>query len=84
MSKHASPRFDWRIATASVAAGIMGFAASPAAAQGNPLRDAYFGQTHVHTSWSFDAYVFGNTKTGPEEAYNQSDRREECFLICPS
>ena len=27
-----------------------------------------FGQTHVHTSWSFDAYVFGNTMTGPEEA----------------
>jgi Protein of unknown function (DUF3604) len=69
MSKHASPRSDWRIATASVAAGIMGFAASPVAAQGNPQRDAFFGQTHVHTSWSFDAYVFGNTKTGPEEAY---------------
>ena len=35
----------------------------------NPERNAYFGETHVHTSWSFDAYVFGNTKTGPEEAY---------------
>ena len=42
---------------------------SPAFAQGNPERNAYFGQTHVHTSWSFDAYVFGNTITGPEEAY---------------
>ena len=41
----------------------------PASAQKNPLRDAYFGETHVHTSWSFDAYVFGNIKTGPEEAY---------------
>ena len=41
----------------------------PAAAQKNPLREAYFGETHVHTSWSFDAYVFGNTKTGPEDAY---------------
>ena len=41
----------------------------PASAQKNPLREAYFGETHVHTSWSFDAYVFGNTKTGPEEAY---------------
>ena len=38
-------------------------------AQGNPERNVYFGQTHVHTSWSFDAYVFGNTVTGPEEAY---------------
>ena len=24
-------------------------------------RNAYFGETHVHTSWSFDAYIFGNT-----------------------
>ena len=35
----------------------------------NPLRDVFFGQTHIHTSWSFDAYVFGNTLTGPEESY---------------
>ena len=37
--------------------------------QRNPERDAYFGETHIHTSWSFDAYVFGNTVTGPEDAY---------------
>ena len=49
-------------------AGICG---SPllAHAQKNPLRDVFFGETHLHTSWSFDAYVFGNTLTGPEEAY---------------
>ena len=35
----------------------------------NPDRNAYFGETHIHTSWSFDAYVFGNTKAGPEESY---------------
>ena len=35
----------------------------------NPERNAYFGETHVHTSWSFDAYVFGNIKAGPEDAY---------------
>ena len=40
-----------------------------AQAQKNPLRDVFFGETHVHTSWSFDAYVFGNTLTGPEDAY---------------
>ena len=40
-----------------------------APAQQNPLRDVFFGETHLHTSWSFDAYVFGNTLAGPEEAY---------------
>ena len=40
-----------------------------ASAQRNPLRDVFFGETHIHTSWSFDAYVFGNTLTGPEDAY---------------
>ena len=49
--------------------GIGTLAASPAFAQRSAERNAYFGQTHVHTSWSFDAYVFGNTITGPEEAY---------------
>ena len=46
-------------------------AQSPAAAPAkpNPLRDVFFGETHIHTSWSFDAYVFGNTLTGPEDAY---------------
>jgi hypothetical protein len=49
--------------------GVGIFAASPSFAQATPERNAYFGQTHVHTSWSFDAYVFGTTETGPEEAY---------------
>jgi hypothetical protein len=42
----------------------------PAVAQEkNPERNAYFGQTHIHTSWSPDAYIFGNTVTGPAESY---------------
>ncbi len=40
-----------------------------ASAQGNPEREAWFGETHVHTSWSFDAFIFGNTKTTPADAY---------------
>src|SRR5438034_10192985 len=35
----------------------------------NPDRDAYFGETHVHTSWSLDAFAIGNILTTPGEAY---------------
>ena len=45
--------------------------ASLAAAQEvtpNPLRDAYFGNLHVHTAWSFDANINGAI-AGPDEAY---------------
>jgi DNA primase len=34
----------------------------------NPDRDAYFGETHVHTSWSLDAWLGGN-RTDPGDAY---------------
>lgn len=43
---------------------------TPAFAQEkNPERNAYFGETHIHTSWSVDAWIFGNRITGPDEAY---------------
>ncbi len=38
------------------------------AASSNPLREAYFGNLHVHTSWSFDGYINGSI-TGPDDAY---------------
>lgn len=34
----------------------------------NPLREAYFGNLHVHTAWSFDAYINGAI-AGPDDAY---------------
>ncbi len=35
----------------------------------NPDKDAYFGEEHIHTSWSVDAWIFGNRITGPDDAY---------------
>ena len=34
----------------------------------NPDKNVYFGDLHVHTSWSFDGYLGGN-RLGPTEAY---------------
>jgi Protein of unknown function (DUF3604) len=34
----------------------------------NPDRNAYFGEEHIHTSWSVDAWVMGNRITGPDDA----------------
>ena len=34
----------------------------------NPDRNAYFGEEHIHTSWSLDAWVMGNRVTSPDDA----------------
>ena len=48
----------------ALALGSMAWAAP------NPEREAFYGETHLHTSWSFDAFIFGDTKSSPEDAYN--------------
>jgi hypothetical protein len=51
---------------ASKAATVTTSAAAP---ERNPERNAYFGETHVHTSWSLDAFAIGNTVTTPADSY---------------
>ena len=41
-----------------LAAGGVGIAAQPECASADPLRNPYFGDLHVHTAYSADAYVF--------------------------
>lgn len=46
----------------------MGVAAPIAAQVSEPQKRAYYGDLHLHTGYSFDAYLTG-TRVGPEEAY---------------
>ena len=53
------------VATAAQAQGPDVVAGIPA----NPEREAYFGDLHLHTSYSFDAYILFGAKVDPENAY---------------
>ena len=50
------------IFTLNLAVAVAAFAAP------NPERNAYFGEEHIHTSWSVDAWLMGNRLTGPDDA----------------
>ena len=50
-------------------AGVTGQTSNPEQPpKPNPDRNAYFGDEHIHTSWSVDAWLMGNRLTGPDEA----------------
>ena len=53
----------------AVASQPMTIAEKEAAAPRDPLKNAYFGELHLHTSYSLDAYIFGNTMNDPFVAY---------------
>jgi hypothetical protein len=57
------------LAVSAVSAVLAVLLPVAARAEPNPLRDVFFGETHLHTSWSLDAYAFGNRVVGPDEAY---------------
>jgi len=44
-------------------------AANAAQTTGNPLRNAYFGDLHLHTGLSLDAYLGVGARVTPDEAY---------------
>lgn len=51
----------------SVAILALALACSVAQAKGYPLRNAYFGETHMHTAFSLDAYI-GGARLMPADA----------------
>ena len=56
-----------RALTGTFALLAMSFAI-PSAYGETPERNAYFGDTHIHTMYSFDAFM-GNVRTTPDDAY---------------
>lgn len=54
--------------SSATALAVMVLACPPAQADPNALRDAYFGETHLHTMFSLDAYI-GDNRQSPDMAY---------------
>jgi hypothetical protein len=57
------------VSVISAALTLSSLVASAFAQEKNPDRNAYFGETHVHTSWSLDAWLGGDRITDPGDAY---------------
>ena len=63
-----SPRLRLAI-SAALLAGFSTYAcASAGAVAENPLKNVYYGETHIHTAYSLDAFIGGNRQT-PSDAY---------------
>ena len=63
-SKKAKP------ATSEEKASVSQVSSNPATSvKRYPMKEAWFGELHLHTSYSLDAYIFGNTMNDPFTAY---------------
>ena len=58
----------WLSKTALIAAVMVVMPVFADETTGKGMKNAYFGETHVHTSYSLDAYIGGNRIT-PSDAY---------------
>ena len=56
-------------ASTVLAAQAQSAGSATTAAAAAPDRHAYFGDLHLHTSYSFDAYILFGAKVTPEDAY---------------
>ena len=57
-----------KIALAIFAANTLSIPAWAADIPENPLRNLYYGETHMHTAYSLDAFI-GGTRQTPDDAY---------------
>lgn len=65
----------WFYAVGTAVAETGQLSAVEAAVKQNPLKDAYFGETHIHTGVSMDAFIGGNRLT-PDDAYRFAQGEE--------
>jgi len=68
MSCKEQPKNETSSGPASSSGSVGSTPTSAARPQANPLKNAYFGDLHLHTSYSMDAFVFA-ARTTPEDSY---------------